>query len=672
MALRFAGGLAIGIVVVGGGLVVLSQLAPLQEPSGPVAVASAQPTGQSNTPTPLTPPAAPMVDAGKPSATPEATSAEAATTDPATAGAATTDAATQNAATAGGEVEGAATPNSATTGSATAGAEAEGSASAGAVPEADAPQAVAPQAATTPDAATEGSAPADAAPQAEASGAAAQAGLDAQAAGAQAPGYDAAAASALQEALAAPARQPAESVLKLAAPAEQPAAPVLEPSAPLLQPTEPALQSSDPVPQPSEPILKPAEPALQPTPPVLQPTSPVPQPAEPVAPAAMAAAADLPVLPDVPAAQQAAPALSSLDAALAAQAVEVGPKAAQAVAPDPVGNRDALLVPSQKAGLTEPSRLPQIAAAEDPGLTPAPLPLVLTPAQNDSQPKVAPLAPRVIVPVTPVLPPAKAIQSTMPTTLEPTVPGVATNALPHVGDPPKGRGDTAQAEAAPGPLVTYARLFDGAGGKPLFAILLHDVGGAGMARADLANLPFPVTFVIDPLAADAKEAEATYRAAGQEVLMLADGIPPGATAGDVAQTFQTLAEVLPQAVGVIDMATLGFQDNRALAAMVLPVIADQGRGLVTYDQGLNAADQIARRDGLPAAVVFRRLDGAGESQPTIRRYLDRAAFKAAQEGSVVVLGDTRTDTVAAILQWAIEGKGATVALAPVSAVMGLK
>ncbi len=284
------------------------------------------------------------------------------------------------------------------------------------------------------------------------------------------------------------------------------------------------------------------------------------------------------------------------------------------------------------------------------------------------------VAPRVIASGTPQLPSAKGFTSTLPTVLKPaqlgpTVSGVKTNGLPQIGDASRATAPTAADDK---PIAKFARKFDAAAGKPLFSILLKDVGRAGMARADLAKLPFAVTFVVDPLASDAAEAARTYRDAGQEVLMVADGIPPGATAGDVAQTFQALAKMLPEAVGVIDEDTAGFQDNRALATLVLPVIADQGRGLVTFDRGLNAADQIARRDGLPAAVVFRRLDGAGESQATIRRYLDRSVFRASQIGAVVVMGDTRADTVAAILQWTIEGRATGVTLAPVTAVMGRK
>ncbi|MDP1578378.1 MAG: divergent polysaccharide deacetylase family protein, partial [Cypionkella sp.] len=123
---------------------------------------------------------------------------------------------------------------------------------------------------------------------------------------------------------------------------------------------------------------------------------------------------------------------------------------------------------------------------------------------------------------------------------------------------------------------------------------------------------------------------------------------------------------------VMDIGAAGFQDNRPLATMVVPIIKDQGRGLVTFDAGLNAADQVARREDVAAAVIFRDLDGAGEDTPLIRRYLDRAAFKAAQEGRVVVVGTTRPETIAALMEWSIEGKGASVALAPISAVLAVK
>lgn len=389
--------------------------------------------------------------------------------------------------------------------------------------------------------------------------------------------------------------------------------------------------------------------------------------------------------PDAPAVAEAAPALSSLDAALAAPVAEADPNVM--AAPEPAGPKDALLQPLPGAGLTEPTDLPQNTAMQDPNATqPQLVPTVTAPPVDAAPVAPTPPVPQVILPqsLLPAVTGLAPVRSTVlkPAELKPSVSGVLTNHFPQIGAAPKhddydtaalpqiGAAAVADTTARTNqPITKFARKFDGPVSKPRFVILLQDVGAAGMRREDLAKLPFPVSFVVDPLAADAKEAASTYRAAGQEVLMLANGLPVGANASAVAQTFQTLADILPEAVGVIDEATLGFQDNRAFATIVLPVIADQGRGLVTYDKGLNAADQIARRDGLPAAVIFRRLDGAGESRPTIRRNLDRAAFKAAQQGSVVVIGDTRKETVVAILEWTLEGKAANMALAPVTAVM---
>lgn len=151
--------------------------------------------------------------------------------------------------------------------------------------------------------------------------------------------------------------------------------------------------------------------------------------------------------------------------------------------------------------------------------------------------------------------------------------------------------------------------------------------------------------------------------------MLATGLPAGATAADLEVTFAAYGDVLPEAVAIVDVEDGGFQGNRAMATMVAPIAAGQGRGLLSWDRGLNAAEQVARREGLRSGVIYRRLDGEGEGAGTMRRYLDRAAFKAAQDGRVIVAGVTRPETVAALLEWAVEGRATTVALAPLSAAL---
>jgi hypothetical protein len=244
--------------------------------------------------------------------------------------------------------------------------------------------------------------------------------------------------------------------------------------------------------------------------------------------------------------------------------------------------------------------------------------------------------------------------------------------LPQVGTAP------ALAEVAPLPevsltddraLAQFAAAFANPDAKPLFAVLLIDTGDAAIDRQAVAALPFPVSIVVDPLSPDAASHAALYRAGGKEVVMLASGIPAGATPADLEQTFEAHARVLPEAVAVIDSAAGAFQNDRPLSTQLVPILAAQGRGLLTWDRGLNAADQVARREGLATAMVFRQIDAEGEDVPVMRRYLDRAAFKAAQEGTAMVVGTLRPETLAALLEWTIEGRASTIALAPVSAVL---
>lgn len=214
------------------------------------------------------------------------------------------------------------------------------------------------------------------------------------------------------------------------------------------------------------------------------------------------------------------------------------------------------------------------------------------------------------------------------------------------------------------PLRLFARPFQNPEGKPLFAVVLVDPGGP-LDRAALAGLPFPVTFALDPADPGAADAARLYRGAGQEVVILATGLSE-APAPEAVLTAH--AETLPEAVAVMDVERGGLQADPEFAARAVRALEKQGRGLLSWNSGPNPADQVARQDGLPAARIFRRLDAGAEDAGVIRTYLDRAAFRAAQDGQVVVVGDARTETVRGLTLWAAQGAG-SVALAPASAVM---
>ncbi|WP_136644410.1 divergent polysaccharide deacetylase family protein [Tabrizicola sp. YIM 78059] len=302
--------------------------------------------------------------------------------------------------------------------------------------------------------------------------------------------------------------------------------------------------------------------------------------------------------------------------------------------------------------------------AEMPGEQPERL---IEPKQDAPLPEVAEL------PEAPTLRPAPGLGS--------GAEGVIVRRLPQVGDPPPveaGAGEAGAGAAGmaenPGddrPIMRFAATFENPDGRPLMSVVLIDSGRDDLDRAALAALPMPLTFALDPLDPRTPERAAIYRAAGKEVVMLATGIAEGATAADIEVAFQSMEQGLPEAVAVMDLAQPVFQQRRPLASLVVPVIGAQGRGLLTWDHGLNAADQVARRDDVPAAVVFRDLTSAGNDRTAIRRILDRAVFKAGQDGRVVVAGEALPETVAALLEWSVEGRGATVAMAPLTAVLAV-
>lgn len=255
-----------------------------------------------------------------------------------------------------------------------------------------------------------------------------------------------------------------------------------------------------------------------------------------------------------------------------------------------------------------------------------------------------------------------------------STPDVTTDRLPRIGD---GAGsDSAaadpEAEGAVDPdapaILRFAAPFENPDGKPVISIvLMHDGPGLPDTASGL-DLPVPVTFAVrasDPAAANISRA---YRSAGREVVMV-PSLPPGATPADVEVALQSNFAVIPQAVAIMDDPTTGFQSERMAVSQVVDVMADAGLGIVTFPRGLNTAQQLADRAGVPARPVFRMLDEAEEASADIQRTMDRAAFRARQEGVILLVGHTRPETVAAVLEWSIANAGGSVLVAPVSAAL---
>ncbi|WP_164659167.1 divergent polysaccharide deacteylase family protein [Tropicibacter sp. Alg240-R139] len=217
------------------------------------------------------------------------------------------------------------------------------------------------------------------------------------------------------------------------------------------------------------------------------------------------------------------------------------------------------------------------------------------------------------------------------------------------------------------PIEAYAAPFENSEDKPLMAIvLIDDEDSLGLEA--LQEFPYPLSFAIDPSKPGAADKMKTYRDAGFEVLAMTN-LPAAATAQDAEVSMSVWLETLPETVAIIEGTETGFQGNRALSDQMAAIAGGTGRGLVTQDNGLNTAQKLAARAGVPSAVVFRDFDGAGQSPTVMRRFLDQAAFRAGQEGAVIMLGRVRPDTVSALLLWGLQDRASRVALAPISAVL---
>jgi polysaccharide deacetylase 2 family uncharacterized protein YibQ len=329
--------------------------------------------------------------------------------------------------------------------------------------------------------------------------------------------------------------------------------------------------------------------------------------------------------------------------------------------------------PAAMADTTSPAMpVPMLRPAPS-GLPGAPVPPRDTPLPQSPTPPEQAAMPEPNLDTAPDAEPEPTLANPLETA-PPSLPGTRVTGLPGTPTTRPAEADqseTEQADAAPNTALERNSSFDGQlTGGPLMAIILNDPGLPTPLRRSLAALELPVTIALNPMDPSASQGAEIYREAGKEVLILANGLPAGARASDLDVTFGAWFDSLPQAVGVLDLPRGGFARNAALTSGVLPLIARDGHGLVSFAGGLSRMDSAAQAAGVPHAEVFRVLDDEDQSPFTIRRYLDRAVFQASQIGEVLVFGDAANDaTMEALELWRSDGRADQVVVVPVSAIL---
>ena len=246
-------------------------------------------------------------------------------------------------------------------------------------------------------------------------------------------------------------------------------------------------------------------------------------------------------------------------------------------------------------------------------------------------------------------------------------PEVTTNRLPSLATEEVETEDSPSTVASP-PFERFASTAPIENDKPHMSIVLIDTGDSSLGVEALDAFPYPLTFAVDASIANAVERMQVYRDKGFEVLALID-LPLGATASDVEVAMSAYLAAVPEAVGILEGVETGVQTSREMADQLTQIILDSGHGMLLQKSGLNTARKLAEREGIPAATVFRDFDGNGQSASVMRRFLDQAAFRAAQEGGVVMMGRLQAETISALLIWGLADRASREALVPVSAVL---
>ena len=217
-------------------------------------------------------------------------------------------------------------------------------------------------------------------------------------------------------------------------------------------------------------------------------------------------------------------------------------------------------------------------------------------------------------------------------------------------------------------LVRFSEQVEISPTKPKMSIILLDDGSHSLDLDILAAFPYPITFALDANWKGAVAAMKSYRSRGFEVMVLAefaDEVAPD----DAQKTLQNYLRKLPQAVGVVEARQGGLQARRAVSDGITRLLQATGHGMVLFPTPLNAARTLAQKSGVPAATLFRDFDSKDQNAQLIRNFLDQATLKARSDGSVIMIGRLRSETIKALVLWGLQDRVNHVAMAPISSIL---
>lgn len=228
----------------------------------------------------------------------------------------------------------------------------------------------------------------------------------------------------------------------------------------------------------------------------------------------------------------------------------------------------------------------------------------------------------------------------------------------------------------------YALPSPPAGGRPIIAVIIDDMGLDRRRSEKVVQLPGPITVSLMSYAEDLARQSAEAREHGHEIMMhvpmepLSEGQDPGPGAllvslppEELHRRIETDLDRFDGYVGINNHMGSKFTGYAAGMEMVMEAL--RRRGLLFIDSLTSEHSvglSMAQNAGIPAAARNVFLDNAGDLA-SVNGQLAKVEEIARKKGSVIAIGHPKDATIAALAAWLPSLRAKGLVLVPVSAVV---